>query len=203
MYRSDTDKPRSLGKRWQFHPEWWDPIRAPEDIEGKTQSPDRGCEGQSRSLHPCSVNPRYNQHCENKKQLMNNQQECIPVGCVPPTAVAVCWGGVSASVHAGIHPLARPPNLPLGVGLQTPPPPRPDPSTSSLGVGLETMARLLNFPPGCGPGDPPTQTPQPAPLGVGLETCKACWDATPFPLWTEWLTDTCKNITFANFVCGR
>ena len=23
------------------------------------------------------------------------------------------------------------------------------------------------------------------------------------PLWTEWLTDKCKNITFANFVCGR
>ena len=28
----------------------------------------------------------------------------------------------------------------------------------------------------------------------------ACWD-TP-PLWTEWLTDRCKNITFANFLCG-
>ena len=23
------------------------------------------------------------------------------------------------------------------------------------------------------------------------------------PLWTEWLTDRCKNITFANFVCER
>ena len=23
-------------------------------------------------------------------------QECIPVGCVPSAAVAVCWGGVSA-----------------------------------------------------------------------------------------------------------
>ena len=23
------------------------------------------------------------------------------------------------------------------------------------------------------------------------------------PPWTEWLTDRCKNITFANFVCGR
>ena len=23
------------------------------------------------------------------------------------------------------------------------------------------------------------------------------------PLWTEWRTDRCKNITFANFVCGR
>ena len=23
------------------------------------------------------------------------------------------------------------------------------------------------------------------------------------PMWTEWLTDRCKNITFSNFVCGR
>ena len=35
-------------------------------------------------------------------------------------------------------------------------------------------AKPLNFPTGCGPGDPP---------------CRQ--------------TDTCRNITFANFVCGR
>ena len=39
------------------------------------------------------------------------KQECILVGCVPPAAVAVCWG--SASVHAGIPP--------PGVCLETPP----------------------------------------------------------------------------------
>ena len=27
--------------------------------------------------------------------------------------------------------------------------------------------------------------------------------AQVLPLWTEWLTDMCKNITFANFVCER
>ena len=70
------------------------------------------------------------------------KQECIPVGCVPPAAVAI---GGSTSVHAGIHP--------PGVGLETPPgcghgdPPWPDPSTSPLGVGLETP-------------HPPGQTPQ-------------------------------------------
>ena len=47
------------------------------------------------------------------------QQECIPVGCVPPTAVAIFWGEMSASVHAGIH-------SPPGMGLDTP------------GVGLDT-----------------------------------------------------------------
>ena len=85
-------------------------------------------------------------------------------------------------MHAEIHPLppdprecgpgdppGQTPNLPLGVGLETP---SPDPP---------------NIPPGCGPGDPPPDPPT-SPLGVGLET----------PLGTE-----CKNITFANFVCGR
>ena len=33
----------------------------------------------------------------------------------------------------------------------------------------------------------------------------ACWDITTPPLWTEWMKDTCKNITFANYVlrCGN
>ena len=45
------------------------------------------------------------------------KQECIPVGCVPSAAVAVCprWclagGGLSAQVHAGIC-------LPRGVEAQ-------------------------------------------------------------------------------------
>ena len=52
------------------------------------------------------------------------KQECIPVGCIPPAAVAISWGG-SASVHAGIH---QPPlpwvwawRLPTGQTLQAPP----------------------------------------------------------------------------------
>ena len=35
----------------------------------------------------------------------------------------------------------------------------------------------------------------------GHVTCGACWDTTPPPV--DRMTDTCKNITFANFVCGR
>ena len=101
--------------------------------------------------------------------------ECIPVGCVPPAAVAVRG---SASVHAGIHtpPRCGPGDAPL---------PRPDPSTSQLGVGLEIPpTRPLNFPPWVWTwkharhaGTPPH-----------LETCcKTCWDTTPPPStpWTE------------------
>ena len=58
-----------------------------------------------------------------------NVQECIPVGCVPPVAVAVQGGRGSASVHAVIHP------------------PRYGPG--------DHPARTLNFSLGCGPGDPP------------------------------------------------
>ena len=72
------------------------------------------------------------------------------------TAHSRSWllGGVSASVHAGIHPQALGLDIPSGVGLETPP------------------ARSLNFPLGCWPEDPPPgQTPQPPPtLGVSLET---------------------------------
>ena len=74
------------------------------------------------------------------------------------------------------------PEDPPGVGLKTPPrcgaggspprcgpgnPPRPDPSTSSFSVGLET----------------PQPDPSTSPLGVGLETCKACWDTTCNACW--------------------
>ena len=75
-----------------------------------------------------------------KHQYYNFKQECIPVGCVPPAAVAVCWG-VSASVHAGIHPPGLGLDTPPGVGLDSPPgvgldTPWPDPPTSPLGLGL-------------------------------------------------------------------
>ena len=83
----------------------------------------------------------------------NSQQECIPVGCVPPAAAAV-WGGVCLSVCWDTPP--------PGVGLETPPgqtpqpppwvwawrPPRQDPSSSTLGVGLETCKACLDTPPG-------------------------------------------------------
>ena len=91
---------------------------------------------------------------------------------------------MSASVNLDT-PLARPLNFSplMGVGLDTPSP-QPDPSTYfPLGVGLDIshhhphpLARPLNFPPGCGPRH---------------------------PLPVDRMTDTCKNITLANFVCGR
>ena len=93
--------------------------------------------------------------------------------CIARSSSPQLWGGRgSASVHAGIyHPWLwawRPCpavglETPLGVGLETPTP-RPDTSTSPLGVGLET---------------PPQPDPSSSPIGVGLETCKACWDTTP------------------------
>ena len=117
------------------------------------------------------------------------------------------WG-VSASVHAGIPPGCGPGDPP-GCGPGDPPcmwvwrhPP---------GVGLETPHRCgpgdtpqvwawrspqvwawrdptrprpLNFPPWVWAWRPlPGQTPQLPLLGVGLETCKACWDTTRNTCW--------------------
>ena len=149
------------------------------------------CSQRACILYPSNQTTSYWHH--NVVALNNVKQECIPVGCVPPEAVAICWGG-SASVHTGIHL--------LGVGLETPPArpqprpgcgsedhPWPDPSTSLPGFGPETS------PLGVGLEISPNQTPQHPPWVWA-------WRPSPPPLWTDWLTDRCKNITFANFVCG-
>ena len=64
-------------------------------------------------------------------------QECIPVGCIPPAAVAICWR-VSASVYAGIQPF--------------PPPAWTWTPTLWCQLGPPVWAAT---PPGCGPGDTP------------------------------------------------
>ena len=109
---------------------------------------------------------------------------------------------------------------PLGVSLETPhpgcgpgdPPPWVWAWRIHPGVGLETpqvrplnfppwvwawrlpQARLLNLPSGCRPGDPPSRPdPSSFPLGVGLETCKACWDTQPLETCCKACWDTtCK-----------
>ena len=109
---------------------------------------------------------------ENKNR---SQQGCIPVGCVPPAAVAGTAGG----------DLTR------------------SPSTSPLALGLDQIP--LNFPLGCGPRpDPPelppwlwawTRSPSISPLAVGLETPPPHDQAPPSPPWTEFLTHPSENIT--------
>ena len=100
--------------------------------------------------------------------------------------------GVSASVHAGIHIPSPPPpgpghSLPPGVGLETPQCGPRDPS-----VGLETPPGVGLETPQVWAWRPPQPDPSTSPLGLETSTS---------PLWTEWLTDRCKNITFSNFVC--
>ena len=114
-------------------------------------------------------------------------QECIPVGCVLPTAVAVCWSGVLASVHAGIptHPWvwAWRPTHPPGVGLEIPHGQTPQ-LIPWVWPYRHPQARPLNLPPGCGPGDLQCMLGYHHPLWT--ETCNACWDTTP-PM--NWMTD--------------
>ena len=68
----------------------------------------------------------------------NIEQECIPVACVLPTEVAICWK-VSAQCMLGL-----------------PPPPS---------VGLDTPQLWAWSPPGCGPRDPPECRPGDPPPG--------------------------------------
>ena len=91
----------------------------------------------------------------NEPYEIYSEQECIPVECVPPTAVAVTGGlhtppeqGPPKSRHSPEQtpPSQIPLNFPLGCGPGTDPP-----STSLLGVGLDQIP--LNFPLGCGPGN--------------------------------------------------
>ena len=103
------------------------------------------------------------------------KQECIPVGCIPPTAVAV--GGEGVRRGAGPDP----PQFPPWVWAWT-----WSPSISPLGVGLDLIP--LNFPLGCGPGPDP---PQFSPFGVGLDLiplnfllrCGPGPDPPQFPPW--------------------
>ena len=124
------------------------------------------------------------------EQIM--KQECIPVGCLPPAAVAVSRGGLPEYMLG--HPQ---------VWVWRPPwvwawrPPRPDPSTSALGVGLET---------------PPGQTPEVPPWVWAWRPARHAGIPLPgdlqgmlgyHPPWTEFLKHTSENITLPQLRCGR
>ena len=136
-----------------------------------------------------------------------DRQECIPVECVPPTAVAV--GG-------GVWYLASSPSTsPLGVGLDQIPlnfplgcVPEPDPPQPPTWVWAWTRSPLnfpldcvpgpdpLNFPLGCGPGDPP---------GPGTSPWGQASPQTRHPPPVDRILDTrfWKYYLPPNFVCGR
>ena len=136
------------------------------------------------------------------------------------------WGGEgSASVHVGIHPPGCGPGDPPSCGARDwlrcgpgdPPGKTPQP-LPWVWAWRPPKARPLN-PPWVWAWRPPKPDPSSSLLSVGLETCKAWWDTPPrrparhagipaarhagIPLSPCGQTDTCKNITFANFVCGR
>ena len=108
-----------------------------------------------------------------------DKQECIPVGCVPPAVVAVCWGGVGGVCLSACWDIPPP-----GVGLETP---QPYPSTSPWVWAWRP---------------PPGQTPQPPPLVWAWRPARHA-GILPLPLWTEFLTHASENITLPQLRCGR
>ena len=131
------------------------------------------------------------------------KQECVPVGCVPPPAVAVLGGVCLSACWNTPPPQVWTWRLP-GCGPGDPP-----------GVGLETPRVLAWRPPKVWAWRSPQMWAwrTPLPTGVGLETPHfwrparhagippASHAGIPPPPCGQ--TDTCKNITFTNFVCGR
>ena len=131
----------------------------------------------------------------------NQEQECIPVGCVPPTAVAISWGGLPQCMLGYTT---------LGVGLANPPPQvwawRPSEcgpgKTPQVWAWRPPMARPLKLSLGCGPGNLQGMlgyTPQRPARHAGIPHAR---HAGIPPLPVNRITDTCKNITFPQ-LCGR
>ena len=126
---------------------------------------------------------------------MHSRRMCTTRSSSHQGGVPQCMLGYTPWAWARRPPRCGPGDSPPpSVGLR---PPRPDPSTSPLGVGLETplarplnfplgvglktplLARLLNFPLGCEPGNLQGM------LGYNpLESCcNACWDTTWNACW--------------------
>ena len=142
-------------------------------------------------------------------------QECIPVGCVPPAAVAVTGGG-SPHLPQSRYPLEQTPPQSRHPPEQHPqsehPPGAGTPPEQTLPRADTPQTDPPQLPLGCGPGPDPPQLPPwlwawRPPLETCCKacwdtTCNACWDSTPPPM--DRMTDTCKNISkLTNFVCGR
>ena len=117
------------------------------------------------------------------KRRKSAQQECILVGCVPSAAVAV---SPATHTHPTLprmrlqtctHPChACPPTTPTAV-----PPVMP----TAMHAAYHTCPPPHTSPPATRPS-PATHVP-----------CHV------WPQWTEWLTDTCKNITFPQLLLRK
>ena len=136
------------------------------------------------------------------------KQECIPVGCVPPAAVAIPGGGGLYTPLGADPPREQtPPGSRHLQGWAWRPPLARSPSTYPLDVGLETpLARSPKLPPGCGSGNLQGMLgyhpPKTSCKACWDTTCNACWDTTPSPFMNR-ITDDCENITLPQLRCGR
>ena len=119
-------------------------------------------------------------------------EQATPLEQVPPPRQ------IPLNFLPGCGPGLDPPQLPPWVWAWT-----RSPSTSPLGVGLDQIP--LNFPLGCGPGNLQGMLGYHIPPGDLLQGMQGyhlqCMLGSPPPPCGQ--THTCKNISFANFVCGR
>ena len=134
-----------------------------------------------------------------------NKQECIPVGCVPAARwpyTAVCSGGGGMSAPGGV--CSRGEGVPGARG-----------AVSSAGSvcsgGCPVRGGVCSggcaWSGGCLLWGVCLVLGVSAPRGCawsgGVVYPSMHWGRHPLPLWTEFLTHACENITLASLRCGR
>ena len=148
------------------------------------------------------------------------KQECIPVGCVLPAH----WLYLRISSYP-THAPREQPRIPPGSNHACPP---EQPCTPPQATTHASLPQQPHMPPQSNHTCPPRATMHPHPHSNHTWPPRATTHAPQSnhacppgatthppgqpctlrgnhtcPPWTEWMTDTCKNITFANYVCGR
>ena len=121
------------------------------------------------------------------------QQECIPVGCIPPTAVAVSPAMHPTLMHAPSPCYAHPmPYMPHAMHAPMPCMPH------AMHAPMPSMPPFHACPMPCMP--PAMHASLPCTPPAMHTPCHACPTLPCMPPCGQ--TDTCENITFTNFVCG-
>ena len=165
-------------------------------LQGYTQ---KGVQVSVQSHH--RSNKWVSNHITDPTSKYPMKQECIPVGCVPPSHwpyLIVSHACPPATMHTPScnHACSPQPCMPLTTTHApqpcTPPQPHMPPAAMHVPTTIHAPHNHACPPQPCMP-----------PTTMHAPHNHAHTPATTPPQWTEWLTDRCKNITFANFVCGR
>ena len=162
-----------------------------ETLRDRTALPPRWRQSLCPHLHPARTAtmhatmhaPLHNHTCPHNHAHTPSNHTCPLQPCTPPATTHVPHN----HAHPQNHACPQQPHMPPATThalLQPCMPPQPCTPPNHICPPATMHAPSQPCMPPCNHACPPATTHTPPP-------------------WTEWLTDRCKNITFANFVCGR